>query len=86
MAECKPTGLLLVGFHLKGKVGSQHEVTAETDNVSNRVGHRLIHIVYQQQVDGILDGNGYTANDTEAYEFYYFFTFYHCPDGYFLQN
>ena len=72
MAECKASSSFLVWLHFKSKVGGQEEVTTETDNIADGIGNRFIHIVYQQQIDGILNGDGYTTNNPEPNELYKF--------------
>lgn len=72
MAECKTACSFFVRLHLKSKIGGQEEITTEADDITDGVGYRLIHIVYQQQIDRILNGDGDTTDNSESEKFYNF--------------
>ena len=77
MTQGKAACFLFIGLYFKRKIGRQHEIAAETDDVADSVGYRLVHVVYQQQVDGVLDGDGDTADDAKSDELYDFLPFNH---------
>ena len=77
MTQGKAACLFLVGLYFKRKIGCQQEIATETDDIADSVGYRLVHVVYQQQVDGVLDGDGNAADDAKPDEFYDFLPFNH---------
>lgn len=72
MAESKATCSFLIGLDLKSEIGSQEEITAETDDIADSISYRLVHVVDQYQIDGILNSDGYTTNDSESDKLYNF--------------
>ncbi len=77
MAECKATCSFFVRLHFESEIGGQKEVTTEADDITDGIGNRFIHVVYQYQIDGILNGDGDTTNDSESEELYKFLFFNH---------
>ena len=77
MTQGKAASLFLIGLYFKCEVGGEHEIATETDDVADSIGYRLVHVIYQQQVDSVLDGDGDATNDAKSNEFYDFFPFYH---------
>ena len=77
MTQCESAGFFLVRLYLESEVCGHKEIAAEADQVGDSVGYRLVHIVYQLQIDYILNSNGNTPHYPEPEEFYNLFTLNH---------
>ena len=72
MTESKATCAFFIWLDFESEIGGQEKITTETDDITDGIGDSLIYVVYQYQIDGILNGDGDTTNDSESKELYQF--------------